>query len=252
MFHMMSCQAMFNMGWAIVQIAHLSMIPSLTKSEGDDVKLNSIRQGNVYFASILVYLLAGVLIKNSNDGFQYSDRWSIMYLTYISIAIGMIASIAFHCLTPEIPSSTPVLESTCFIDTSSRKRITWREWFKKPGFYRVCICYTLTRLVYNMTLLFFPLLLSTAMRYPMNYIGYCPLVLYCAGLFYSLGISLLIKWTNKKVFIHHIVFLIYCCTCSINGLQQGMRYVYTLYLKTVICLVGKFLLTYCRILVCTV
>ena len=199
-FHMMSCQTAFNMGWAIVQIAHLSMIPKLARTDADVIQLNSIRQGNVYFASILVYVLAGVMIKNSNDGFQWADRWSIMYLTYISLAIGFLAVVGYHVLTPEKPSPTPVLEATCSINSSTRQRITWRDWFKKPGFYRVCFCYTMTRLVYNMTLLFFPLLLATALKYPMNYIGYCPLVLYLAGLFYSLGISWFIKISNKKVY----------------------------------------------------
>lgn len=198
---MIACQAMFNTGWAIVQISHLSMIPSLAISEDDDIQLNSIRQGNVYLASILVYLLAGVLIRNSTEGFQFSDRWSIMYLTYITIAIGFLCTLGFQFLTPEDPSSTAILESTCcpLVGADTRKRMTWREWFKKPGFYRVGICYTLTRLVYNMTMMFFPLLLSTAMRYPLNYIGYCPLVLYCAGMLYSFGISSVIKLTNKKV-----------------------------------------------------
>ena len=42
----------FNMGWAIIQIAHLSMIPTLAKNEGDDVELNSIRQV-IFLSSVL-------------------------------------------------------------------------------------------------------------------------------------------------------------------------------------------------------
>ena len=196
-FHMMACQTMFNMGWALTQIAHLSMIPTLTRTKGDDVTLNSIRQGNVYFASILVYIIGGLLIKNNAEGWQWSDRWSLMIIAYISLGVGFVTSVLFHVLTPEQVSRTPIMESTCCLGSSSK--LSWRQWFKKPGFFRVCICYTLTRLVYNMTLLFFPLLLSTALRFPMNYIGYCPLVLYCAGLLYSFAISPFIKLTNKKV-----------------------------------------------------
>ena len=53
----------FNMGWAIIQIAHLSMIPTLAKNEGDDVELNSIRQ--VKFLSSIKQL--------SNKKKQYSE-----------------------------------------------------------------------------------------------------------------------------------------------------------------------------------
>jgi len=196
---MVTCQSLFNCGWAIIQISHLSMIPSLAQTDDDDIQLNSIRQGNVYLASILVYLLAGVLIRNSTDGFQFSDRFSIMYLTYITITIGFLTSLAFQWLTPEEPTATAILESTCIMGNDAKKRVTWKEWFKKPGFYRVGILYTLTRLVYNMTMMFFPLLLSTAMKYPMNYVGYCPLVMYTAGMLYSYAISPIIKITNRKV-----------------------------------------------------
>ena len=53
----------FNMGWAIIQIAHLSMIPTLAKNEGDDVELNSIRQ---------VKFLSSVL-RLSNKKKQYYE-----------------------------------------------------------------------------------------------------------------------------------------------------------------------------------
>jgi Na+/melibiose symporter-like transporter len=180
----------------LTQIAHLSMIPSLTRSKGDDVALNSIRQGMVYFASILVYIIGGLVIKNSDAGWQWEDRWSLMLIAYISIGVGFLTSLLFHVLTPEKVSDTPIMESTCQIGPNSK--LTWRAWFKRPGFFRVCVCYAFTRLVYNMTLLFFPLLLSTALRYPMNYIGYCPLVLYCAAMLFSFAISPFIKLTNKK------------------------------------------------------
>ena len=195
---MVTCQSLFNVGWAIIQISHLSMIPSLSRSQDDDIQLNSIRQGNVYLASILVYLLAGLIIRDSTEGFQFSDRFSIMYLTYITVSVGFLTSLFFQFLTPEEPTCTPILESTCIIGNDVSKRITWKQWFKKTGFYRVCILYTMTRLVYNMTMMFFPFLL-TKMNYPMNYVGYCPLVLYCSGMIYSFGISPLIKLTNKKV-----------------------------------------------------
>ena len=50
-----------------------------------------------------------------------------------------------------------------------------------------------------MTLLFFPFLISSVYKYPMNYLGYCPLVLYGAGMIFSFAITGAIRLTNKKV-----------------------------------------------------
>ena len=94
-YHMMSCQVrntlkssstcfqiLFNAGWAIAQIAHLSLIPTLAVTEEDEISLNSIRQAMVYCASILTYTLAGFIIKNSSDGagLDWSTRWQVCLL----------------------------------------------------------------------------------------------------------------------------------------------------------------------------
>jgi Na+/melibiose symporter-like transporter len=123
---MMSCQTMFNAGWAIVQISHLSMIPSLAKTEDDKIDLNAIRQANVYMSSILVYLLAGIYIKNGTDGFQWADRISLMYLCYTAIGVGLIGSIMFQFLTPEQATETSIFESTCDVETSTNKARTMK------------------------------------------------------------------------------------------------------------------------------
>ena len=54
------------MGWAIIQIAHLSMIPTLAKNEGDDVELNSIRQ--VMFPIACLKAIQQEKINTQNSG----------------------------------------------------------------------------------------------------------------------------------------------------------------------------------------
>ena len=87
-----------------------------------------------------------------------------------------------------------------------------REWASKPGFFRVGLCYTLTRLMYNQVrsnkltdtyrpqqLLFFPVLITTSLRFPNSYIGFCPLVLYASGMMLSFALPFILKITGKKV-----------------------------------------------------
>jgi len=199
-YHMMSCQILFNAGWAIAQIAHLSLIPSLAVTEEDEISLNSIRQAMVYCASILTYTLAGFIIKNSSDGagLDWSTRWQITTLNFVSASVGFIFALTFLVLTPESPSETPILETTHVTSTCKAKTLTVREWANKPGFFRVGLCYTLTRLMYNQQLLFFPVLITTSLRFPNSYIGFCPLVLYASGMFLSFALPFILKITGKK------------------------------------------------------
>ena len=87
----------------------------LTNTEKEQVQLNSIRQMFTYLSSIIVFLLAGVIIKTKEDGnneLTWDDCWSMQSLCYIISAIGLVTTIVFQIFTPEKASSTNMLEST--------------------------------------------------------------------------------------------------------------------------------------------
>ena len=131
-----------------------------------------------YLSSIIVFLLAGVIIKTKDDGnneLTWDDCWSMQSLCYIISAIGLVTTVVFQIFTPEKASSTNMLESTMvatirlvqimsveswFPMATGEWKLTviFREnylsvskWFKRPGFYRTCALYTLTRMIYNLT-----------------------------------------------------------------------------------------------------
>lgn len=51
----------FNVGWASVQVAHMSLVPSLTLSRKTRDKLNNFRNTFTYIANLYVLLLAFIL-----------------------------------------------------------------------------------------------------------------------------------------------------------------------------------------------
>jgi Na+/melibiose symporter-like transporter len=53
--------AIFNVGWASVQIAHLSIVNSLTYGQRRRDKLINYRNGFTYIANVMVLSLASVL-----------------------------------------------------------------------------------------------------------------------------------------------------------------------------------------------
>ena len=88
----------------------------LTNTEKEQVQLNSIRQMFTYLSSIIVFLLAGVIIKTKDDGqsneLTWDDCWSMQSLCYIISAIGLVTTVLFQVFTPEKATSTNMLEST--------------------------------------------------------------------------------------------------------------------------------------------
>ena len=68
-----------------------------------------------YLSSIIVFLLAGVILKTKENGenqLTWDDCWSMQTLCYIVSAIGLVCSIVFQVFTPEPATDTNMLEST--------------------------------------------------------------------------------------------------------------------------------------------
>ena len=96
-------------------IRHQQKLFRLTNTEKEQVQLNSIRQMFTYLSSIIVFLLAGVIIKTKEDGnneLTWDDCWSMQSLCYIISAIGLATTVLFQLFTPEKATSTNMLEST--------------------------------------------------------------------------------------------------------------------------------------------
>ena len=85
------------------------------------------------------------------------------------------------------------------IENFSENYLSVSKWFKRPGFYRTCALYTLTRMIYNLTQCYIPVYVSESMNYPTKYVGYVPLVLYLAGCLYSAVVTPMVNLVGKKV-----------------------------------------------------
>ena len=95
----------------------------------------------------------------------------------------------------------------CAIGNFSENYLSVSKWFKRPGFYRTCALYTLTRMIYNLTQCYIPVYVSESMNYPTKYVGYVPLVLYLAGCLYSAVVTPMVNLVGKKVKLEVILSL---------------------------------------------
>jgi len=89
--------SVFNVGWASVQVAHLSMVPELTSSTPERVKLNSVRYSATVLSNLLVFGLLAVFDKAT----PYGKAGRYHLLAYVVLGIGTACSFVFLLGTEE-------------------------------------------------------------------------------------------------------------------------------------------------------
>ncbi len=98
--------ALFNVGWAAVQVSHMALVPELTRSEGMRVVLNSARYAFTVLSNCAVFLvvlgLVGLQAGPTADGDpRYKDPALYRTLSHVVLGVGGAASAAFLCLCRE-------------------------------------------------------------------------------------------------------------------------------------------------------
>lgn len=98
--------ALFNVGWAAVQVSHMALVPELTRSEGMRVVLNSARYAFTVLSNCAVFLvvlgLVGLQSGPTADGNpRYRDAGLYKTLSYAVLGVGGFASAVFLCFCRE-------------------------------------------------------------------------------------------------------------------------------------------------------
>lgn len=92
----MAC-ALFNVGWAAVQVSHMTLVAELTRDEGSRVLLNAVRYGNTVNANIVVFIAMAVLLHIMPGGAAEakSNPETYTYLALFNVTFGGICSLLF-------------------------------------------------------------------------------------------------------------------------------------------------------------
>lgn len=90
------CILLFQLGWAIVQITHLSMIPELSRKQTDRSDLTAIRYSASICSNVVVYIVTWAVLhgreKDDNnigpgDAFRFRDISLILTLAGVSMTV---------------------------------------------------------------------------------------------------------------------------------------------------------------------
>lgn len=221
--------AAFNVGWASIQISHMSLIPSLTPMKETKDKLIGIRNGFTYISNIAVLLLAFILIKTLNEpDLQFSIlsiivlvigvTINIMFILFIDeVGLSKIAHHSYRQLNQMLSNQGVKLEPNAVTEEvtfevppkqeEEEEEITWRDWVVQSQLYAVGASYMLSRLSNNVATSMMPFYLTSVLhvggvkstseahkRTPWQ-IAIIPLCLYVG----STGMSFLIKKIGEKI-----------------------------------------------------
>lgn len=97
--------AIFNLGWAAVQVSHMSLVPELTTQDGKRVLLNAVRYGNTILSNLIVFLTMFTLLHVLNGGSNSNKERPEVYLdlALVVMSLGGVCSLAFLVLLRERP-----------------------------------------------------------------------------------------------------------------------------------------------------
>ncbi|XP_071042543.1 major facilitator superfamily domain-containing protein 12-like isoform X1 [Parasteatoda tepidariorum] len=203
----------FQVGWAAVQVSHMSLIPAITPHESERDFLNVLRYAINTASDIGTYVIVWAVfdltrqptgdVKAINN--NYAEKFLVIVL--IVVGVGSFFSIMFHIGVKEVPSQS-AHSSEKDDDSIERQKeeefrknihLSWRGWIREKHFYQVSLLYMLTRLFQNMGMVFMPLYLQESLKANSDFIAKIPLVMNISGFVVSCTLPKFFRVLSKKV-----------------------------------------------------
>ncbi|XP_054717075.1 major facilitator superfamily domain-containing protein 12-like [Uloborus diversus] len=205
----------FQVGWAAVQVSHLSLIPVITPHEGERDFLNVLRYAFDIASDIGTYVVVWCVIDLTKEPTQtfhtvtgeYANKFMLIVL--LIIGIGTFFSMVFHIGVKENTSSPFSSEDNSYDKVRQpmtnlsfptvEANLSWRGWMREMHFYQVGLLYMLVRVFQNMSAIFMPLYLQESLRANDDFIAKIPLVMNLSGFIVSCFLPKLFKVLSKKI-----------------------------------------------------
>ncbi|KAJ0182484.1 hypothetical protein K1T71_001853 [Dendrolimus kikuchii] len=223
----------FQIGWAVVQISHLAMIPYISEDLQIRSDLTSVRYMASVISSLTVYFTMWMVLRTANYGppIEPEDFYKFRIVSIIITAIGIVSYTIFHIFfklreqrQPKVLKSTDVIsngthsymnEEGNLVELPTKSKIMY--FLKMPLLYQTSFLYVFARLYWALSLVFVPLYLEE--RLSINpYMGTqliasVPLVIYISSFFFTL----LLK-SRINSFGNQVAYLVGSILCLISSL----------------------------------
>ncbi|XP_017769150.1 PREDICTED: major facilitator superfamily domain-containing protein 12-like [Nicrophorus vespilloides] len=221
----------FQIGWALVQIAHLTIITIIAESNKHSSDLTAIRYTATVCCNVFVYLLTWEILKNAPEGKAIGpyDFNRFKEIILITTAIGVISSMFFYC---GIDVRRPRNENNT---------IETRNFLKTLVIYQVSVMYMSARLYSILNLIYIPLYLNERItKYNQesdsirSSVAIIPLICFLT----SFITSIILKYrpnvlSDKMIYLLGIVVALIACLWIAFGVSASNAPIYA-----IACLIG--------------
>ncbi|XP_011637627.1 major facilitator superfamily domain-containing protein 12-like [Pogonomyrmex barbatus] len=189
----------FQIGWAAVQISHLSMIPSLTNSVLARADLTAIRYSAQVGAAVIVFIVTWIVLPTSGElivQLDQQDDYKFRNISLVLTALGLTATVFFHIflkanlLEQTTSAKANIEEPTKSSDLSPNRRISW---IGITILLRVAMLYVASRLFITLATVYLPLYIEETKVDGKQALATVPLVSYVS----SFVAALLLKYITR-------------------------------------------------------
>ncbi|CAH0405473.1 unnamed protein product [Chilo suppressalis] len=184
MFYFAAFILIFQIGWAAVQISHLSLIPELAEDEHTRSHLTAVRYGFTVFSNLFVYVITWIVLHVTGECDKQQigpgDAWKFRHIVYVVMSVGLLATIFFHFSVKEKYSYR---RQDALFDTDYNSETNpHNDFLRKPLLYQVAGVYMSTRLVVNVSQVLIPLYLHRTLGLAARSLAVIPLAVYLGSL----------------------------------------------------------------------
>ena len=202
--------ALFNIGWAFVQISSMSLVVAITYDQKQRDSLISYRNSCTFGSNLLTLIMALYLFSHVWDAVL-----QFRILTLMITAFGLITSTIFLIGCPETKLSEKAIthglkHAQWSAKTEANNVEDWRDWLKIKQFYAYCVVYALARLSINVTMTLTPFYLILVLKYEKREneptppeIASVPLVSYFSSMIFTLFFS---HYFNEFKRLHSLIW----------------------------------------------
>ncbi|GMH05898.1 hypothetical protein Nepgr_007738 [Nepenthes gracilis] len=183
--------AIFNAGWAVTQVSHMSMVNCMTLNSSSRVVLVSCRNAFTMVANLSLYGVAFIVFNLIKPRALIDVENQYRWIAYSSIIIGCCFVCVFHFGTKE-----PRLKQD--IRVKGHARILWAYWFSKLLYYQVALIYVLTRLVTNVSQAFLAFYVINDLQMAETSKALIPAIIYICSFVASVLLQE-ITWTHHRL-----------------------------------------------------
>nr|XP_023021993.1 major facilitator superfamily domain-containing protein 12-like [Leptinotarsa decemlineata] len=224
----------FQIGWAAVQISHLSLIPELTPNEHDRTRLTAMRYSFTVVSNVLVYVVTWVVLHMNNGESSKigpGDGPKFQHVVWSVLSFGSLCSVLFHLFIKEHENGVGNNVR------GGQLRTSVGDLLRDLQVYQIAVVYMSSRLFVNLTQVFVPLYLHETLDMAASSLALVPLIMFIGSFFTSLIIERVNRCLGRKL-TYFLGALLGVVACIWIKFGQGSYYV-DYYIYVVALLIGS-------------